>query len=175
MGLTGHAYGAEGISGADIEPSAPTHMWDAFQWRSAAGMQYLRTFAFSIGRRYQDLVPIADLVTPNKTSVIPGYLGWAYCARTGDIEIVLAYFERECPQSQIRGAKLSSVYRAQWFNLRNGTWLNVDDGTLVSNRIGIIMLPKFPDDEDWGLRLSVRDLLSGNSRDIIVRVWSSPR
>ena len=55
-GLAGHVYGAEGIWGADIEPSAPINMWDAFQW-SAAQMKYLRTFAFSIGRRYQELVP----------------------------------------------------------------------------------------------------------------------
>lgn len=29
-GLAGHVYGAEGIWGGDIEPEAPTHMWDAF-------------------------------------------------------------------------------------------------------------------------------------------------
>ena len=57
-GLAGHVYGAEGIWGADIEPTAPIHMWDAFQWRSGAEMQYLKTFAFSIGRRYQELVPL---------------------------------------------------------------------------------------------------------------------
>ena len=66
-GFGGHVYGAEGIWGADIEPAAPIKMWDAFQWNSAAQMQYLRTFALSIGKRYQELVPIADLVSPNKT------------------------------------------------------------------------------------------------------------
>ena len=50
-GLAGHVYGAEGIWGADIEPTAPTKMWDAFQWKSGAQMQHLRTFAFSIGKR----------------------------------------------------------------------------------------------------------------------------
>jgi hypothetical protein len=35
-GLAGHVYGAEGIWGADIEPSAPTHIWDAFQGPSGA-------------------------------------------------------------------------------------------------------------------------------------------
>lgn len=159
-GLAGHVYGAEGIWGADIEPSAPTHMWDAFQWRSGAEMQYLRTFAFSIGNRYQDLVPIADLVSPNKTPIILGYRGWAYCARTPDKDIFLAYFEEECPQSQIRGARLNSVYKAEWFNPRDGTWQNVGDGTLVSSKIGIIMLPSFPDDEDWGLKLVYKGPLS---------------
>jgi hypothetical protein len=34
---------------------------NAFQWNSAAQMRHLRTFAMSIGKRYQELVPMADL------------------------------------------------------------------------------------------------------------------
>ncbi len=75
-GFAGHVYGAEGIWGADIEPAAPIKMWDAFQWSSAAEMQHLRTFAMSIGKRYQELVPIADLVSPNKTADVRSYEGW---------------------------------------------------------------------------------------------------
>ena len=152
-GLGGHVYGAEGIWGADIEPAAPTKMWDAFQWKSAAEMQYLRTFAFSIGRRYQDLVPCADLVSPNKTHDLMSYEGWAYCARTDDRKIFLAYFEKGCPREQVRGARLNSDYRAQWFDPRNGTWLDLPGGTVRSNEIGIIELPPVPDDNDWGLKL----------------------
>ena len=152
-GLAGHVYGAEGIWGADIEPTAPIHMWDAFQWRSGAEMQYLRTFAFSIGRRYQELVPLADLVSPNKSHDVLSYEGWAYCARTPDKNIFLAYFENGCPQSEIRGAKLNSVYSAQWFNPRNGTWMEAGNGKLTSSEIGIIELPKFPENVDWGLKL----------------------
>jgi hypothetical protein len=128
-------------------------MWDAFQWRSGAEMQYLRTFAFSIGKRYQDLVPLADLVSPNKTHDVLSYEGWAYCARTPDKNIFLAYFEKECPQSEIRGAKLNSVYSAQWFNPRNGTWTDAGNGKLISSKIGVIRLPKFPENVDWGLKL----------------------
>src|SRR5450759_2488176 len=109
-GLGGHVYGAEGIWGADIEPVAPIKMWDAFQWNSAAQMRHLRTFAFSIGKRYQELVPNADLVSPNKTAEVRSYEGWAYSARTPDRNIFLAYFEKGCPRSQIRGAKLNSLY-----------------------------------------------------------------
>ncbi len=152
-GLAGHVYGAEGIWGADIEPTAPTKMWDAFQWRSGAEVQFLRTFAFSIGKRYQELVPLADLVSPNKTHNVLSYDGWAYCARTVDKNIFLAYFEKGCPRSQIRGAKLNSLYRAQWFNPRDGTWSDVDDGKVRASKIGIIQLPDFPGDNDWGLKL----------------------
>jgi len=137
-GLAGHVYGAEGIWGADIEDAAPTKMWDAFQWRSAGQMQHLRTFAFSIGKRYQELAPDADLVSPNKTPVVRGYEGWAYCARTPDKSIFLAYFEKGCPRSQIRGARLNTAYRAEWFDPRSGKWQNVGDGTLKSSVIGIV-------------------------------------
>jgi len=160
-GLAGHVYGAEGIWGADIEPSAPVHMWEAFQWKSGAEMQYLRTFAISIGKRYQELVPMADLVSPNKTSETLSYEGWAYCARTTDKEIFLAFFEVGCLKSQIRGAKLNSVYQAQWFNLRDGTWSDVGNGKLVANKIGIIRLPDFPDKSDWGLRLIYESTVKG--------------
>jgi hypothetical protein len=152
-GLAGHVYGAEGIWGADIEPTAPTKMWDAFQWRSGAEVQYLRIFAFSLGRRYQELVPLADLVSPNKTHNVLGYEGWAYCARTPDKAIFLAYFEKGCPRSQIRGARLNRPYRAQWFNPRDGTWSDVGDGKVRASKIGIIQLPDFPGDNDWGLKL----------------------
>jgi hypothetical protein len=152
-GLAGHVYGAEGIWGADIEPSAPVHMWEAFQWGSGAQMKYLKEFAFSVGRRYKELVPLADLVSPNKTYDILSYEGWAYCARTGDKETFLAYFESGCPKSFIRGAKLNSVYRAKWFNPRDGSWQDAGDGKLLANKIGIIRLPDFPDESDWGLQL----------------------
>lgn len=153
-GLAGHVYGAEGIWGADIEAAAPIKMWDAFTWISAAQMKHLRTFALSIGRRYQDLVPDADLVSPNKTPVLRGYEGWAYCARTDDKTIFLAYFEKGSPRSQIRGATLNGLYRAAWFDPRAGSWTPVGDGTVRSNQIGSIMLPDFPGDADWGLSLT---------------------
>ena len=129
-------------------------MWDAFQWNSAAQMRHLRAFAMSIGKRYQELVPIADLVSPNKTADLRAYEGWAYCARTPDKEIFLAYFEKGAPRASVRGARLNSVYRAEWYDPRHDTWQDAGrDGTLRSNQIGIITLPEFPSDADWGLRL----------------------
>jgi hypothetical protein len=152
-GLAGHVYGAEGIWGADIEQSAPIHMWDAFQWNSGAQMKYLPVFVLSIGKRYQDLVP-DDFVVPSNTHTVKGYEGWAYAARTADKEIFLAYFEKGCPRSLVRGAKLMSLYRAKWFDPRNGTWPGIGEGQVKSNNIGEIQLPEFPSDNDWGLSLT---------------------
>jgi hypothetical protein len=66
----------------------------------------------------------------------------------------MVYFEKGCPRGQIRGAKLNSTYRAQWFDPRSATWQDAGSGTLQSSRIGIINLPDFPADNDWGLRLT---------------------
>jgi hypothetical protein len=152
-GLAGHVYGAEGIWGGDIEDAAPVKMWDAFTWRSGDEMQHLKTFALSIGKKYQELEPQTDLVTPNKTHDVLGYEGWAYCARTADRSDFLIYFERGCPLAEVRGVRLNSVYAAQWFNPRTGEWTNVGEGTLPSSKIGIIKLPHLPNDMDWGLKL----------------------
>jgi hypothetical protein len=152
-GLAGHVYGAEGIWGADIEPAAPTKMWDAFQWNSGAQMHFLRDFAFSIGTRYQELVP-DKWVVPSETSVVKGYEGWAYAARTNDKTDFLVYFEAGCPKSLIRGAKPVAIYRAQWFDPRTGKWSDVGAGQLKSDAIGEIQIPQFPSDLDWGLKLT---------------------
>jgi len=152
-GLAGHVYGAEGIWGADIEPAAPIHMWDAFKWNSGAQMKYLPEFILSCGKRYQDLVP-DQFVVPSQTHTVKGYEGWAYAARTQDEELFLVYFEKGCPKSLIRGAKLIGQYRARWFNPRNGEWSDVGDGKVKSNNIGEIQLPDFPSDGDWALSLT---------------------
>jgi len=152
-GWSGHVYGAEGIWGADIEPSAPIKMWDAFQWNSASQMQYLRKFVSSVGKRYQELVPDTGFVAPSQTKVLKGYEGWAYAARTSDKRVFLCYFEKGCPASLVRGASVMSLYRAQWFDPRTGTWSDVGDGVLHADTIGEIQLPDFPSDNDWGLSL----------------------
>ena len=153
--VAGHVYGAEGIWGADIEPAAPIKMWDAFQWNSGSQMQYLRTFALSIGKRYQELVPIADLVSPNKTPVIRGYEGWAYCARTPDKEHLPGVLREGLPAQPDSRRAAATASTARSGSIRaTGTWQDAGSGTLPSNQIGIINLPDFPGDTDWGLRLT---------------------
>jgi hypothetical protein len=116
-------------------------------------MKYLPEFVLSIGKRYQDLVPDEDLVVPNKTHIVKGYEGWAYAARTADKNIYLAYFEKGCPRSLVRGARVMSLYKAKWFDPRKGAWLEVGDGQVKADNIGEIHLPDFPSDDDWGLSL----------------------
>jgi hypothetical protein len=154
-GLAGHVYGAEGIWGADIEPAAPTHMWDAFQWQSGTDMTFLSKFIMSVGKRYQELVPDAWVV-PNRSPLTKGYEGWAYAMRTPDQKIVLAYFEKGAAQpALIRGAIPDGQYRARWFNPRTGHWSAAGPaGTLKADVIGEVHLPPLPNGEDWALSLT---------------------
>lgn len=153
-GLAGHIYGAEGIWGADVEPGSSPLMWEAFQWNSANQMQFLKNFAFSEGRRYQDLVPDANLVSPNSTSQTKGYAGWAYCARTPERDFFLVYFEKGCPkQSFVRGAIPYAAYRALWFDPRTSHWIGAGSDTLTADAWGRITVPDFPTDDDWGFKL----------------------
>jgi hypothetical protein len=153
-GMGGHIYGAEGIWGADIEAGSSPFMWEAFQWRSAGQMQHLRTFALVEGRCYQELVPDANLVSPNKTPVVRGYQGWAYCARTAARDFFLAYFEKGCPnRSVLRSAIPEAAYRAHWFDPRIGQWSPAGKGFLKADNWGRIELPDFPSENDWGLKL----------------------
>jgi len=153
-GFAGHIYGAEGIWGADVEPGSSPTMWEAFQWNSANQLRHLPAFAFCEGRRYQDLVPDANLVLPHATQVIKGYTGWAYCARTPAKDFFLAYFEKACPSANVvRGAVPSGSYRWQWFDPRKGEWSKPGDTVVKANNSGRIELPPLPSDDDWGLKL----------------------
>jgi hypothetical protein len=155
-GLAGHIYGAQGIWGADTEPGSDPVMWEAFQWNSANQMQFLKTFALCEGRRYMELVPDANLVSPSETQVTKGYTGWAYGARTPDKTFFLAYFEKDCPDhSTIRGALPQTTYSAEWFDPRTGRCSKAGDGRLKANVWGWIVLPNFPSNDDWGLKLTV--------------------
>lgn len=155
-GFAGHIYGSEGLWGADVEPGSSPFMWAAFQWNSANQMQHLKTFAFSEGRRYQELVPDANLVSPSETHVTKGYVGWAYCARTPGKDFFLAYFEKDCPQqSLIRGAVPHASYQAEWFDPRTGQWSKAGKGRLPANVWGWVAVPDFPSDNDWGFKLTL--------------------
>jgi hypothetical protein len=54
------------------------------------------------------------------------------------------------------------VYRAQWFNPRDGTWSDVEGGRLTANTIGLIKLMNIPRKLDWGLKLVYEGPLDAN-------------
>jgi uncharacterized protein DUF4038/uncharacterized protein DUF5060 len=165
-GLGGHIYGAGGWQGGmwsgEVEKASKYPIWDVIQWTSADQMRYLRTFILSEGRRYQDLIPAVDSVSPNKSSGPKTNVGWAYAARTAERDLLLLYFEKDCPKAVVLQMPPNTKYAAQWFNPRTGDWLDAGSGDVISDSTGGIDLPHFPGDSakstnDWGLKLTTAD------------------
>jgi hypothetical protein len=163
-GLGGHIYGAGGWKGGmwsgEVEEASEYPIWDVIQWTSGDQMRHLRTFILSEGRRYQDLIPSVDLVSPNQSDGPKTNVGWAYCARTSKRDLFLLYFEKDCPRAVLSGAKPDTRYRALWFNPRAGDWSEADKAAVVADKAGAIRLPAFPEeqqvsDNDWGLKLTM--------------------
>ncbi|MBE3123972.1 MAG: DUF4038 domain-containing protein, partial [Planctomycetes bacterium] len=161
-GLGGHIYGAGGWEGGlwsgEVEAVSKYPIWKVIQWPSADQMRHLKAFVLSEGRKYQDLVPDVDLVSPNRSGQPNTCVGWAYCARTADENLFLVYFEKDCPRATLSGARPGAKYKAEWFNPRMGQW--ADARMLNADAEGRMTLPVFPggaenSDEDWGLKLTV--------------------
>ena len=163
-GLGGHIYGAGGWGGGiwsgEVEPESKFPIWDALLWQSADQLRHLKTFVFSEIERYQDLIPNPDLLAPNRSGKPGGLTGWAYCAGTADQGLFLLYFEEQCPAAILSGALSGRCYHAQWFDPRQGQWLD-SPMPVTADHEGRIFLPPFPGDSalstnDWALKLTLR-------------------
>ena len=159
-GLAGYLYGSFAVERADVEPGAKIKMWDAFLWEGSNYMKTLRTFVFSQGKRYQDLIPSVDFVFPNRTQDLDSFEGWAYAAATKEKDFLLVYWEKGCPANQVRGVLSHANYEAKWFDPRKSEWLDAGSGTLTSNNSAVIRVPKKPTDDDWGMRLVLKDVVN---------------
>lgn len=154
--FAGYFYGAQGLWGGDIEEGARYRMWEAIQFESANQVRHLLAFVTIEGLRYRDLEPIADLVTPNKAGNPFGYRGWAFCARTKERDFFLVYFEKDCPQTVIRGAIPYAAYLARWFDPERGRWFSADPARVEADMIGRIKVPPYPSSgKDWGFALTL--------------------
>ncbi len=155
-GLGGYIYGVEGMWGSDIEKNAKYRMWEAIEFKSGALVYNLKKFVDRVGARYIDLEPNVELITPNKSGVVNGYTGWAYCAATKERDILMFYFEKDCLQGTVRGLKPNAPYSIEWFNVITGEWKSDSRvmSTICADNMGRIILPEFPQkDMDWGLYL----------------------
>jgi hypothetical protein len=163
-GLGGHIYGAGGWNGGiwsgEVETASKFPMWKEFQWPSGDQMRHLKTFLFSEGQKYQDLVPCTERILPNKSAEDKVTTGWAYGASTPDKALILLYFEKDCPRATLAGVKSDNAYSATWFDPINGRWIPVNN-PLISDGSGRIVLPQFPDKKsrsliDWAIKLTLK-------------------
>lgn len=155
-GLAGFMYGCEGVWGSNTEEGSLYYLWDALQFESGRQVHYLNNFIYLKGAGYQELIPNCEMVTPNKSGAVKGYTGWAYCACTKEKDWFMLYFEEESPNAIVRSVIHDAKYRVQWFNPRNGEWLDdVNFKFLISDQACRITLPDKPTNEDWGLSLTL--------------------
>ena len=161
-GLGGHIYGAGGWKGGlwsgEVEAASKYPIWEVVKWPSGDQMRHLKSFILSEGRRYQDLEPADDSLSPNRSGEPKGFNGWAFASRTAALDLHLLYFEQDCPAATLTEAQASRSYRAQWFNPRTGEW--IDAKTVTADAKGHLKLPPFPGtsakaDTDWAMKLVV--------------------
>lgn len=159
-GLGGHIYGAGGWQGGlwsgEVEAASKYPIWDVIKWDSADQMRHLKAFVLSESRRYQELQPADDLLSPNRSGEAKGLSGWAFAAGNAARDFFLLYFEQDCPVSALSGAQANHRYNAQWFDPRTGQWLEAT--MLVADSEGQLKLPPFPQGgaksgTDWALKL----------------------
>jgi hypothetical protein len=85
--------------------------------------------------------------------------GWAYGAATPKQDLIMLYFERDCPKAKLTGVKPNTMYIVNWFNPGIGKWI-VPDTRLISDDSGSIMLSQYPDNSDlsgmdWAIKLTL--------------------
>ncbi len=163
-GLGGHIYGAGGWSGGiwsgEVEAASQWPMWKLFQWPSGVQMRHLKAFMLSEGRRYQDLVPCTERIEPHQSAGPRVPVGWTFGAATAGQDLFLLYFEKDCPQATVAGARPNAQYTAHWFNPRYGEWTAVE-APVSTDASGKMTLPPFPNqltrsDADWALKLTLK-------------------
>jgi hypothetical protein len=158
--LAGHVHGtaAYDITTTGEPEGLRPYFWDALRYTSGSQMQHLRTFMLSEGRRYLDLLPAQDDVTPRKAPGSPerGLDGWAFLMRTQDKDLAFLYFENQARRAAIANAKPNATHRFSWYNTRTGEWLQ--SANVQSDGQGKLELPPFPGggeeaDADWAAKL----------------------
>jgi hypothetical protein len=163
-GLGGHIYGAGGWTGGiwsgEVEPDSKYPMWKVFQWISGDQMRHLKSFMLSEGKKYMDLIPCTERIMPHQSAGPKVTIGWAYGSATPGQDLIMLYFEKDCPRSVITGVNPGNKYDVNWFDPKKGTWIH-PDSPITSDAMGRIFLPQYPDKisgtgTDWALKLVLK-------------------
>jgi hypothetical protein len=154
-GLGGFIYGAQGMWGGDVEPAARHSAAAALGFRSGSQVPYLKAFATVAGpRRYEELIPDSEALTPSRSGPALGYRGWAFAARSLRRDWFLLYLEKGARPAVLRGAIADGVYQLLLFNPENGIWTHhYQSPTFTADSAGRLTLPPLSDERDWGISL----------------------
>lgn len=137
----------------NTEPGCDTKLWEILKFPASEQLKHIVPFLTVQGLRYRELIPNADLLTPNKVGDPMGLRGWAFAAATPDRDFLLCYCEKDCPKLFARSLHPYDIYRLTWFDPRTGTWLTDSSVDLEVTCYGFIALPRVPENTDWGFSL----------------------
>ena len=150
-GYGGNLAGFEAGWSANVEPEeTPLKLWDTMEFPSSLQTRFTRDFLLSEGKRYQELIPDCNLITPNFHGREHGWRGWAFCSATRKRDLVLGYLEKDTLPCRIRGLRPGDLYEFRYFNPRTGEWL--ESQQIEVNYYGSIPLPARPDELDWAFK-----------------------
>lgn len=174
-GYGGNLAGFEAMWSGNVEPEEePYKVWDTMTFPASYQTRYVRDFLLSVGKRYQELIPDADLIFPSKDGPCTGWRGWAYCSATRERDLIMGYTEKDCPPVRVRGLHPYDIYEVRFFNPRTGEW-QAETYQLEANHFGSILLPEEPDDLDWafmakkvnkGFRINTEENLSVSKENL---------
>ena len=122
-------------------------------------MKTLRAFVFSQGKRYQDLIPSVDFVLPNRTQDAAHSKAGPTPPRPRRKTSCLLIGRRAAPQSGPR-RPWSCELRSEMVRPAQKRMARCGSGTLTSNTSGTIRMPKKPTDDDWGMRLVLKNVVN---------------
>lgn len=148
--------GFEGGWGANIEEDSMYKIWDTMTFPVSYQVKYVREFLLSEGKLYTELIPNADIVTPNKAGETYGYRGWAFASATRKRDLILGYTEKDCPRIAVRALRPYEKYEFTWFDPTKGSWNKSQE--LTVNSVGMLPLPEYPEDHDWAFKLKKKNL-----------------
>lgn len=143
--------GFEGGWGGNIEDGNLYNIWDTMTFPVSYQVHYMREFLLSEGKRYMDLIPNSDILTPNKAGERYGYRGWAFASATKNRDLILGYAEKDCPRPAVRGLRPYEVYEFRWFDPCSGTWSEAIE--MAVSAVGMLHVPEYPADHDWAFKL----------------------
>ena len=151
-GYGGNLAGFEAGWSGNVEPEeVPYKLWDTMTFPSSYQTQYSRDFILSEGKVYENLIPEAQMITPNFNGREHGWRGWAFCSSTQNKAYVFGYLEAETKPARVRGLRPGDLYRFSWFDPRTGMWSEAAE--LEVNYYGSIPLPERPNELDWAFKL----------------------
>lgn len=163
-----------GWSGNVLPEETPWKIWDTMTFPASYMVQYVREFLLSEGKRYQELIPDDELVSPNFQGKVSGWRGWISCAATRKRDLIMGYSEKDAPRVHVRGLRPYDTYELSWYDPATGKWLE-ERREIESDAFGEVYCGDYPTKFDWAWKLkklntdlpidTEMDQISGKKKD----------